>query len=110
MSWLTEDDLISKISLNSSLETMLAFDGVHPIDDLPEYIVQLPFFMIVNTHSHNLPGEHWKAVFIDKEKNGEVFDSLALPTSTLLSRWMNRFTRKWTVNELTVQHPLSQTC
>lgn len=110
MSWLSRDDLIGKIIRNSSLEIMSAFDGVYSIDELPEAVHQRPFFMIVNTHSHNLPGEHWKVVFIDEKKNGEVFDPLALPTSTLLSRWMNRFTRKWLVNDLTVQHPLSSTC
>ena len=73
---------------------------------MPHY----PIFLVVNTQAHNLPGQHWIAIFIDKNKRGEVFDSLALPTSNLLTRWMNRFTRSWRTNVLSYQHPLSGTC
>lgn len=110
MSWLSGTELQRKIYRNASNETLQAFHGVFAIDKLPFAVPHYPFFMIVNTQSHNLPGEHWIAVFIDANKRGEVFDSFALPLTQSLIRWMNGFTRSFTKNHLTYQHELSSTC
>ena len=110
MSWLSNKDIEKKIKQYADEATFHAFYGVFSIDKLPSAIPHYPFFMIVNTQAHNLPGEHWKTVFIDKDKRGEVFDSLALPLSNILIRWLNSFTRSFTVNRLSYQHPLSPTC
>ena len=110
MSWLTGKQLETKILKNADPETRKAYGGVFSIDQLPFAIPQYPYFMIINTQSHNLPGEHWKTVFIDREKRAEVFDSLALPLSNILIRWLNRFTRSFSVNRLFYQHPLSPSC
>lgn len=110
MSWLSENDIKKKIKQHGNKSTREAFYGVFPIDKLPFAIPQYPFFMIVNTQAHNLPGSHWKTIFIDKDKRGEVFDSLALPLSNILIRWLNRFTHSFTVNHIAYQHPLSSTC
>ena len=110
MSWLTNHQIVKKIESNADAATRKAFRGVYSIDDLPAFIPRLPILLIVNTQTHNLPGEHWIAIFIDKDKRGEVFDSLALPSSIILSRWMNRFTRKWRTNVLCFQNPLSGMC
>ena len=110
MSWLTATQISKKVSKNGDIHTRKAFYGVYPIDQLPKFIPHLPIFIVVNTQSHNLDGEHWKTIFIDKNRHGEVFDSLALPTSNLLTRWMNRFTRKWTRNRKVYQHAKSTTC
>ena len=110
MAWLTDDALVSKIVNNANDETLLAFQGVFPIDKLPDSVSRLPFLMIVNTHAHNLPGEHWLAISIDRNKRGEIFDSLAMPVSILLARWMNQFTRTWQRNHYSFQNPLSASC
>ena len=110
MSWLSNHTIKDKILRNGDNATRKAFYDVLSIDDLPAYIPRYPIFIVVNTQSHNLPGQHWIVVFIDKDKRGEVFDSLALPPSILLSRWMNRFSRSWRMNTLSFQHPLSGTC
>lgn len=110
MSWLSNRQLIYKVRKNANDTTKKAFLGVYPIDKLPKFIPYLPVFLIVNTHTHNLNGEHWKAIFINKNRYGEVFDSLAQPTSEILIRWMNRFTRKWRTNRKTFQHDSSSTC
>lgn len=107
---MTGEQLISKIKKNADQETREAFGGVFSIDQLPSAIPHYPYFVIVNTQAHNLPGEHWKTVFINKEKRAEVFDSLALPLNNLLIRWLNRFTHSFTANHFTYQHPLSPTC
>lgn len=110
MSWLSNRQLIQKVRKNADDDTKKSFLGVYPIDRLPKFLPHLPVFLIVNTQTHNLNGEHWKAIFIDKNRYGEVFDSLAQPTSNILNRWMNRFTRKWTTNSKTFQHVSSSTC
>ena len=110
MSWLTGYELKNLVSKNADENTRKAFLGVFAMDGLPQQIPHLPALLIINTHTSNLSGEHWKAVYISKEHYGEVFDSLAQPTSTRLLQWMNRFTRKWIRSPLVIQNPLSATC
>jgi len=110
MSWLSGKEMEKKIKQHADEATLNAFHGVFAMDNLPFAVPHYPFFMIINTQAHNLAGEHWKTVFIDKNRRGEVFDSLALPLSNTLIRWLNRFTRTFTVNHLAYQHPMSATC
>jgi len=110
MSWLSGKDLEDKIKKNADDETWNAFLGVFSIDTLPEQIHSFPILLIINTQTSNLPGLHWKAVYISKERIGEVFDSFALPVSICLTQWLNRFTRSWHSQSLTIQHPLTATC
>ena len=110
MYWLSNKLLARKIRDNALQETQNAFHGIYSIDDLPKHIPTRPFLIIANIHTKNLLGEHWIVIFIDKNKNGEIFDSLALPVSHLLTQWMNKFTVKWKCNKRTLQHPLSSTC
>ena len=110
MSWLTTETIITKIERNANDKTKQAFHGVCPIDKLPRFIPHYPFFVVVNTHTHNLKGEHWIVILIDKDKRGELFDSLALPVSNFINRWMNTFSRKWKTNTIAYQHPKSATC
>lgn len=110
MSWLSDKQICEKVRKNGDLKTRNAFYGVYPIDTLPEFIPYLPIFIVVNTQTHNLEGEHWKTIFINKERFGEVFDSLAQPMSDLLIRWLNRFTRRWKRNPKIYQHVKSTTC
>ena len=110
MSWLSDNEILRKIKRNGDLKTLKAFGGVYPMDDLPKFIPHYPFMAVINTHSHNLPGEHWIAIYINKDRRGEVFDSLATPTSLYLIRWLNRHTRSWRTNRHRYQNPLSSFC
>ena len=110
--WLTTLDLENFIDKYADEETKQAFLGAFPLDCLPQRIspTQLPVLFIVNTNSSNLPGQHWKAVYVSKQRIGEVFDSLAVPVSLKLQQWLNEFTRKWSPSRLTLQNPLAATC
>ena len=110
MSWLSGKELLTAIEKYADKATREAFHGIYSIDELPKFVPCHPFFIIINTDSHNLPGEHWKVVFIDKDKRGELFDSLALATSNMIIRWMNRFTRTWEKSERRIQSNFSTTC
>ena len=110
MSWLSTKQLIDKVRCNADEKTWRAFDGVYAIDDLPSFVSRLPIFIIVNTDTHNLSGSHWKCIFINADRCGEIFDSLAQPVNNILIRWMNRFTHKWKTNRKCYQHSSSSSC
>lgn len=110
MSWLSTTTLVRKIKRNADDVTRNAFEGVYSMDQLPKTIPHYPFLMIINTHSHNLPGEHWISVFINKQREAEVFDSLAMPMSITLMRWLNRHSWRWKRNDRRYQNPFSSTC
>ena len=110
MSWLSGQDIEDAIYQHADDKTLEAFHGVYSMDKLPFAVPNYPFFMVVNTQAHNLPGAHWISVYIDKNRRGEVFDSLALPIPQPLTRWLNQFTRSITRNRIAYQHPLSDTC
>ncbi len=110
MSWLSDTEICEKVKKNGSEAVKKAFYGVYPLDELPDFIPHLPIFIVVNTQTHNLQGEHWKTIFIDRNRRGEVFDSLAQPMTNLLKRWLNRFTRRWKRNNKVYQHANSTTC
>ena len=110
MSWLSEQELIRRIERNADNATLEAFQGVYTMDKLPQAVTRYPCLIIVNTQSHNTPGEHWIAVFIGKHRRGEIFDSLALPPTNSLIRWLNRYTCSFRKSYLQYQHPLSSRC
>lgn len=110
MSWLTEKQLIHCIKRNADADTLQAFHGVFTIDKLPQAVQHYPCLLIINTQAHNTPGEHWIAAFVGENRRGEVFDSLAMPTPTLLLRWMNTYACSFRRNSLQYQHPLSARC
>ena len=110
MSWLSAQEMIRAIRKHADPPTRQAFGGVFSIDRLPFAVPHYPFFMIVNLQAHNLPGSHWVTVFIDEQRRGEIFDSLALPPPQLLMRWLHQFTRSVIRNHLSYQYPLSDTC
>lgn len=110
VAWLTTLELESFVNNFADKETRAAFLGVFPIDKLPKSIPHLPLMFIINTNASNLPGQHWKAIYVSKNRNGEIFDSLATFVNLKLEQWMNTFTKRWTVSTLILQNPLSPSC
>ena len=110
MKWLTTLDLENFILQFADDATRKAFLGVFPMNYLPRKISRLPVLFIINTNTGNLPGQHWKAVYISTKSIGEVFDSLATPIGLQLQQWMNRFTKRWIPSTLTLQNPISPSC
>ena len=110
MSWLTDRELQQAIETYNNQNCRKAFRGVFPKDTLPKHTGPLPAFYIINTDTHNLPGRHWKALFINEKHQGEVFDSLALPISNKVIQFMNQHTTKWQTNSKAYQDLLSTQC
>lgn len=110
MSWLSGETIKNKVRRNADNATRKAFDDVYSIDELPSAIPHYPIFIVLNTHPQNLKGEHWKVIYIRKDRVGEVFDSLALPLNIPTQQWLRKHTRQWKSNNKPFQHPLSDTC
>ena len=110
VAWLSTFELETFIKNFANRKTKAAFLGVFSIDRLPVNIPHLPLLFIINTNTSNLPGQHWKAIYINKNRVGEIFDSLATSVSLRLEQWMNTNTKKWSLSSLTLQNPLSAFC
>lgn len=110
MSWLSSETIKQKVQHNADEATWAAFDGVYPLDELPATVPHYPIFIVLNTHPHNLDGEHWKVIFIRKDRVGELFDSLATPPNIPTVQWLRKHTRQWKTNARTFQHPQSASC
>lgn len=110
MSWITADDIVRKVGRNADEATWKAFSNVYSLDTLPSAITHYPIFIVLNTHPQNLSGQHWKVIFIGKDRRGELFDSLGLTPNIPTQQWLRKHTRQYKRNERVIQHPLSSTC
>lgn len=54
------------------------FCGVFASDTLPRSVSHFPACFIVNTDPIRKSGTHWQAIFIDKDRRGEFFDSYGM--------------------------------
>ena len=86
MSWLTNHAIKRIVKKNADHQTRNAFLDVFPINKLPTRLNKYPIFLVVNTQSHNLGGEHWFTVYISRKGVGEIFDSAAKPVDRRVRR------------------------
>ena len=110
MSWLKGSTIIDKVHKNADEETWKAFDNVYTLDTLPSSIGHYPIFIVLNTHPQNLEGEHWKVIYIGKDRRGELFDSLGMAPNIPTQQWLRKHTRQYQRSKRMLQHPLSSTC
>ena len=111
VNWLTGVQLERYIKHNANADTKRIYLGIFAFNTLPRKIHKYPLLLIVNSDTDNLPGRHWRAVYISQSLHGEVFDSLAYPVSIALEKWLNSFTLKWKqTNDFYIQFPLSPSC
>lgn len=82
--------------LSKNPYTKKTFRGVFPSDWLPKQrLHRRPVGLVVNTHPHNLPGEHWLAIYLTADGRGEFFDSYGHdPSSPLFLKSIVKFLRK----------------
>lgn len=84
------------------------FIGVFPLDKLPQNLT-IPSYFIVNTHTANLPGQHWLAVAFIKWGSIHAFDSFGLEYPPALVHFLKRYGRM-VLNNKTLQSPFEKTC
>lgn len=87
------------------------FVGVFPLNKLPQAL-RAPSNFIVNTDTHNLPGEHWLAVSYQKDGIVHVFDSFGFFYPNILRIYLNKLRRTGPVkyNRVHFQRINEQTC
>lgn len=87
------------------------FVGVYPLNKLPQAL-RAPANLIVNTDTHNLPGEHWLAISYQKSGKVYVFDSFGFFYPRILKIYANKLgrTTKVMYNRIHYQSMQEQTC
>jgi len=95
---------------SDQIEQLLAnqpyFQGVFSSDTLPIK----PRLLICNTDPSTKPGEHWIAIYVDKNGFGEYFDSFGRPPTKHFERYMNSNCKRWTFNKKLLQSRISAFC
>jgi hypothetical protein len=69
------------------------FVGVFPLNKLPKSL-RAPSNFIVNTHTHNLPGEHWLAVSYQKGGILYAFDPFGVYYPSILKIYLINIKRR----------------
>jgi len=89
-----------------------SFGGVFAADQLPQTLNKVPFSLIVNTHKSNMPGEHWVAIYINKNNFGEYFDSFGMaPYVDEIENFLHTVCKDgWTYNSTPIQGLSSIKC
>src|SRR6267154_4705733 len=86
-----------------------AFMGVFPINKLPMKLPpRRPLLLVCNTDSSDKPGEHWGALYVDK--NGEFFDSYAEPPHRTFRLYLEKYCNSYVTNVKVIQSIISYSC
>ena len=86
------------------------FLGVYAIDQLPR-ITCFPCCLVVNTDPFYKPGEHWVAIYFEKNRSCEFFDSFGIPPDYYgLNKYIDRVSRSVTYNNIQLQEMNSSSC
>lgn len=87
------------------------FEGVFASDTLPRRLHKRPALLIANTDPISQPGQHWVAFFIDKNGEGEFWDSYGMPPLVKNHRkFLDRLCKKWSHNPTSLQSLDSNVC
>ncbi|KAG1697200.1 hypothetical protein GQR58_006037 [Nymphon striatum] len=101
------DDIIHYMKHVAPPRARRIFQGVYPSSNI-QPPTSYPASYIINLDDDSLPGSHWIALYLEKRRKGEVFDSLARYPNYRIASFMNKHTNgNWTVNNLTYQHHFS---
>ena len=86
------------------------FQGVFASDKLPT-CVAFPAAIVINTDPHDMPGEHWIAVFAKSHTKAEYFDSFGLPPYVdNITRWLSKMFDTFIFSDKIVQSEKSNSC
>ena len=101
---------MDSITLSRLSERVLkCFLGVFPCNMLPNNVPR-PCSFIANTQPSGTRGEHWVAMFINKEGYGDYFCSFGVPPLQVFVTFMNNETFDWNYSTKIIQNTLSTTC
>ena len=85
--------------LKKDTQTRRVFLGVYARDELPEDL-SYPCCLVFNTQPRSQRGQHWLAIFYDKNGNCDFFDSFAMPAANYsLVPYLERTSNTWVENK-----------
>lgn len=64
--------------INYLLSEIKCFRGTFPRDMLPKKPLNKPCALIMNSDKASEPGQHWIALFLNKDNTAEYFDSFGI--------------------------------
>ena len=100
---------ITKIIQNDSI-TKNQYLGTFAFDKLPQ-IVRYPSCLIFNTHKSNQSGEHWLAIYYNKNKSCYFFDSMGFhPNHYNITEYLKSTSTFFTYNKKQIQGIFSTYC
>ena len=83
-----DENLINNIIKKDEISNN--FLGVFALNEIPRTITSLPKCFIFNTQTRDQDGEHWLAIYLDKNRKCYFFDSYGLsPQYYNLSAYIN---------------------
>ena len=96
--------------LRNDIHANRYFGGVFPFNVLPR-IICYPVAIVINTHPSNKEGEHWLAMYFDKTRFCEFFDSFGFgPDYYDLDGYVKTFSTNYAFNKTQLQSLDSDTC
>ncbi len=103
---------MNTLTINKQFKGIECFKGTYPNDKIPRKIYKkFPVAFIINTDPHNLPGQHWVALFIDKNK-AEYMDSFGFrPICCEIQKYLKKYKiKKIKYNNYPLQSISASTC
>jgi hypothetical protein len=97
---------MNNVYIERLLKNQYNFQGVFSSDTLPT----TPRLLVCNTDPAHKPGEHWIAIYVDKNGFGEYFDSFGRPPSKHFEHYMNYNCSRWIFNKKQLQSIISAFC
>lgn len=97
--------------INKQLKYLDCFIGTFARDTLPN-IKKFPAALVINTDPVSKPGEHWVSNFINKNGDGEYFDSYGFqPLHKEIMEYLNKYcAHRWCYSTVMLQSINSMTC
>lgn len=98
-------------NINQKLSKLNYFVGTFPCDRIP-IVIKRPAYFVINTDSHDKPGEHWVCMILKPNETGEYFDSFGLPPLVEHIKYYLDYTcpKGWCYNTVTLQGLTSFCC
>lgn len=88
----------------------LFYYGIFPIDKLP-VINGLPACLIINNQPSNKEGQHWIAIYFDKNRKCEFFDSFGKsPHFYGVNNYLRNNSKTININRKIIQSNISEYC
>lgn len=100
-------DIIKILGNNKNAKQ--SFHGVYPADMLPE-IHSYPASLVINLDPSTLPGSHWVVLYFSKAGTCEYFDSYGQEPPKQIKKYITRYARHYTYNNLQVQDFATVSC